>query len=100
VEIRIPRGSNELQQVPKLLKCQPGIARDACHRDCIDWIVSRNGQYSATVARDHLLALPDDSGRDLDFADRGAFQLAIDDREVLLDCLLDVLECFRLGGSL
>ena len=40
------------------------------------------------------------SGRDFDFADRGAFQLAVDDREVLLDCLLDVFECFRLGGSL
>jgi hypothetical protein len=54
VEIRIPRGSNELQQVPKLLKCQPGIARDACHRDCIGRIVPRDDQYSATVAQDQV----------------------------------------------
>ena len=51
------------------------------------------------MARRSLSRLSD-SGRHFDFADRGAFQLAIDDREVLLDCLLDVLECFRLGGSL
>ena len=87
------------EKATELVQGQTGIANVACHRDCIDRIVPRNGQYSATVAHDHVLETGR-SGRHFNFADRGAFQLAIDDREILLDCLLDVLECFRLGGSL
>jgi hypothetical protein len=49
-----------LQELTKLLHRQTGVASDAAHRECVDRVVARNGQYSLTIAHDDVFTLTDD----------------------------------------
>jgi len=50
----------QLQQSTELLDGQTRIASDAAHGECIDGIVSRDGNDAHTIAHDDMLSLTRD----------------------------------------
>src|SRR5271163_3521407 len=49
---------DHLQQLPKLLGRQSGVANNACHGVSVDGVVSRNRQDLLTISHDDVFALP------------------------------------------
>jgi hypothetical protein len=48
---------SKLQELPKLLDGEAGVARDTAHGDGVDWVVAGNGEDARAVAHDDVLAL-------------------------------------------
>jgi hypothetical protein len=50
-------GQNKLQELPKLVDGEAGVARDTAHSDRVDRVVAGNGEDARAVAHDDVLAL-------------------------------------------
>jgi hypothetical protein len=106
-----------------LLDGQPGVARDAAHRECIDRIVAGDDHDALTIAHDNVFALAHnpESGffesadgvnvidaRDLgqasdhhfDFANFLAAELFVDNRQILANRVLYVFQGLVFRGTL
>ena len=55
---RLGRGS---QKFSELIGCQPSVAGDSAHGECVDGIVARNRDDSGVIGHDDVFALPRDS---------------------------------------
>ena len=49
-----------LQKLAELLDSEPGITNKTTHRECIDWIVTRNGKDPLPIGHHDVLALAHD----------------------------------------
>src|SRR5207344_65224 len=46
-----------LEQLAELLDSEPGITNKTTHRECVDWIVTRNGENPLPVGHHDMFAL-------------------------------------------
>lgn len=52
-------GVMQLQQLAKLINCEPCVAYNAAEREGIDWIMAGNGNDARAVRHDNMFALTD-----------------------------------------